>query len=63
MITFIVSIFILIVGYLFYSKYIERIFGVDDSRATPAITMVDGVDYLPMPWWRVFLIQFLNSIM
>lgn len=60
MITFFISILVLVLGYLFYSKYIERVFGADSSRATPATTMTDGVDYIPMPWWRVFLIQFLN---
>lgn len=60
MITLVISILILTGGYLFYSKYIERVFGADSNRPTPAITMTDGVDYMPMPWWRVFLIQFLN---
>jgi carbon starvation protein CstA len=60
MITLILSIFILISGYFVYSKYIERVFGADGNRPTPAVTMTDGVDYMPMPWWRVFLIQFLN---
>ena len=60
MITLILSIFILLIGYFVYSKYIERVFGADENRPTPAITMTDGVDYIPMPWWRVFLIQFLN---
>ena len=60
MITFFVSIIVLILGYILYSKYIERVFGADGSRPTPALTMTDDVDYLPMPWWKVFLIQFLN---
>ena len=60
MITLILSIFILIIGYFVYSKYIERVFGADGNRPTPAVTMTDGVDYMPMPWWKVFLIQFLN---
>ena len=60
MITFIISIILLLVGYLFYSKYLERVFGADSSRATPATILEDGVDYIPMPWWKVFLIQFLN---
>src|SRR5690606_26758601 len=33
---------------------------VDPNRATPATSLSDGVDYVPMPWWRVLLIQFLN---
>jgi carbon starvation protein CstA len=38
----------------------ERIFGADSNRPTPAFAQQDGVDYVPMSWWRVFLIQFLN---
>ena len=60
MITLCISVIILILGYRFYSKYIERVFGADPHRVTPAINMNDGVDYLPLPWWRIFLIQFLN---
>ena len=60
MITLVISILILLGGYLFYSKYIESVFGADEYRQTPAVTMTDSVDYIPMPWWRVFLIQFLN---
>lgn len=60
MITFIVSISILLSGYFFYSKFIEKIEGVDADRQTPAYRMNDGVDYVPLPWWRAFLIQFLN---
>ena len=54
MITFVLSIIALILGYLFYSKYIERIVGIDSKRETPAYKLTDGVDYVPMPWWRVF---------
>lgn len=60
MITFSVSLVLLILGYLFYGRYVERVFGIDVNRQTPAFTMRDGVDYIPMPGWRVFLIQFLN---
>lgn len=60
MITFIVSIVVLLLGYFLYSRVIERIAGIDPARETPAFSMKDGVDYLPMPWWRIFLIQFLN---
>lgn len=58
MITFFVSILILLLGYFFYSKIIERIAGIDPNRETPAYSMTDGVDYMPLPWWRIFLIQF-----
>ena len=60
MITFFLSIGVLILGYIFYSRFIERIEGIDPSRQTPAYKLKDGVDYVPMSWWRVFLIQFLN---
>jgi carbon starvation protein CstA len=60
MITFSISIGILILGYLVYSRYIERIEGIDPERQTPAYKLSDGVDYVPLPWWRAFLIQFLN---
>jgi len=60
MISFSISIFVLLLGYIFYSRFIERIEGIDPNRQTPAYKLKDGVDYVPMPWWRVFLIQFLN---
>jgi carbon starvation protein CstA len=60
MISFCVSVFLLLAGYFCYSKVVERIFGLQPDRKTPAYTLMDGVDYVPMPWWRIFLIQFLN---
>jgi carbon starvation protein CstA len=60
MITFFISIALLVLGYVFYGKLAERIYGADDNRKTPAIAMADGIDYVPMPKWRTFLIQFLN---
>jgi len=60
MITFFIALAVLILGYLIYGKFVERLFGADPNRATPATTMADGVDYVPMKPWRIFLIQFLN---
>ncbi len=60
MISFVLSIIALILGYIFYSKFVEKTFGADDSIETPAVRLEDGVDYVPMPLWRIFLIQFLN---
>lgn len=60
MLTFIGCLILLILGYLVYGSFMERVFGADPTRPIPAYTMQDGVDYVPMPWWRVFLIQFLN---
>ena len=59
MISFLLSIAALILGYLIYGRVIERIFG-PDGRQTPAIAHPDGVDYIAMPTWKVFMIQFLN---
>ena len=60
MITFFIALAVLIVGYLIYGKFIEKLFGADPKCETPAVTMADGVDYVPMKPWRIFLIQFLN---
>ncbi|WP_439651163.1 carbon starvation CstA family protein [Pontibacter harenae] len=60
MISFFLSILALLLGYLLYSKLIEKIFGIDTARPTPATTMADGVNYVPLPQWKIFLIQFLN---
>lgn len=60
MITFLISVVLLLLGYFLYAKLIERIIGVDPQKATPATTMADGVDYVPMKPWRIYLIQFLN---
>ena len=60
MITFLISILLLIAGYFVYGKIVERFIGVDPSRKTPAYDREDGIDYMPMPTWKVFVIQFLN---
>ena len=60
MISFIVSIFALIAGYFIYGKFIEKVFGLKPERETPAIRLRDDVDFVPLPGWKVFLIQFLN---
>ena len=60
MFSFVISILALIVGYFVYGKIVEKIFGPDPARVTPAVAMQDGVDYVPMPTWKVFMIQFLN---
>lgn len=60
MITFILSIAALITGYFIYGKFIARFFGEDAERKTPAYRINDGVDYIPMPRWKVFTIEFLN---
>ena len=60
MISFLISLLALVVGYFIYGKVIEKVFGIDSSRKTPAITRADGVDFIPMPAWKVYMIQFLN---
>ena len=60
MVSFFISVIALILGYLLYGKFIERIFRPDPARQTPAVTKADGVDFIPMPTWKVFMIQFLN---
>ncbi|MRR19225.1 carbon starvation protein A [bacterium] len=60
MITLAASVTLLILGFLVYGKVAERLFGMDPSRPTPAYTKQDGIDYVPMKNWRVFMIQFLN---
>ena len=57
---FILGILALAVGYFTYGRVLERIFRPDASRQTPAVACTDGVDYVVMPRWRVFLIQLLN---
>jgi len=60
MITFLSSIAALFLGYLIYGRFVEKVFSIDTSRPTPAITQPDGVDYVQMKWSKIFLIQFLN---
>lgn len=60
MITFTCCLVALIVGYLVYGKFIEKLAGIDSSAVTPAYRLKDGVDYIPMPTWKIFMIQFLN---
>lgn len=60
MTSFLIALAVLIGGYFIYGAIVEKIFGTDPTRKTPAYTMRDDVDYMPLPTWKVFLIQFLN---
>ena len=60
MITFIVALVLLVVGFFTYGVLVEDIFGIEPDRKTPALTKTDGVDFVPMSPWRIFLVQFLN---
>lgn len=60
MYSFIISIIALNVGYFLYGKFVDKVFAPDSSKVTPAISKADGVDYVVLPRWKVFMIQFLN---
>ena len=60
MYSFVICSLALIASYFVYGKFIERITGVDESRETPAYRLQDGVDYMPMPKIKNFLVHFLN---
>ena len=59
MISFALSLVALILGYLLYGRFVERVIAPDD-RVTPAVAKADGLDYIVLPNWKVFMIQFLN---
>ena len=59
MITFLIALCALVAGYFFYGRFVEKIFSPDD-RQTPAYAKADGVDFMPLPAWKIFMIQFLN---
>ena len=59
MITFSVCLIALIIGYFTYGRFIDHLFG-PTSQKTPALVNPDGVDYIPLPTWKIFMIQFLN---
>lgn len=60
MYSFIISLIALVLGYFLYGSFVDRIYGPKKDRITPAIAKADGVDFVPMPTWKVFMIQFLN---
>ena len=60
MVTFSIALACLVLGYFAYGSFVERVFGVDPSRKTPCYTKQDGTDYIPMPTWKVYTVQFLN---
>ena len=51
MVTFIVSFLLLILGYVLYGAFVDKVFGSDPQRQTPCYASRDGVDYMPMPTW------------
>ena len=62
MITLFVCIGILIAGYFIYGKFVEKTFGANPNKITPAISKQDGVDFIPMKLSKIFLIQFLKML-
>lgn len=60
MITFLVCLAALVIAYFTYGKYLEKVCDINAANPVPSETMYDGVDYIPMPRWKIFLIQLLN---
>ncbi len=60
MVPFVVALALLVGGYFFYGRLTESAVRTDPARTTPAVALADGVDYVAMPTWRVYLIQLLN---
>ena len=60
MISFCIALAALIIGFFTYGKFVELVFGIDPDRKTPAIANPDGVDFVPLSGWKIFMIQFLN---
>lgn len=60
MYSFLISVVALILGYLFYGALVDRIFGPNPARVAPSVKKNDGVDFVAMPNWKVYMIQFLN---
>lgn len=60
MLTFTIALLALLAGYFLYGSVVERVFAPDATRQTPCYTHNDGADYIPMPTWKVYTVQFLN---
>lgn len=60
MITFVICLALLVTAYFTYGRFLEKQVGVDPNAKTPCEKLYDGIDYVPLPRWRVFLIQLLN---
>ena len=60
MASFIISLVVLLAGYFIYGTFVEKVFGADEHRPMPCDTLRDGVDFTPMPTWKVYTVQFLN---
>lgn len=60
MVTFCIAMACLVLGYFLYGTFVEKVFGIDPNRKTPCYTCQDSSDYIPMPTWKVYTVQFLN---
>lgn len=60
MITFLICLALLIAAYFLYGRYLDKVAAIRNTADVPSKTMFDGVDYIPMPRWKTFLIQLLN---
>ena len=60
MISFFVALALLVAGYFVYGKFVEKVFSPDPARTTPAVAHPDGVDFIRLPAWKMFMIQFLD---
>lgn len=57
---FFLCFLLLVLGYVFYGRFAQRVYGFDENREMPCIKMPDGVDYVPLPTWKIFMVQLLN---
>ena len=60
MFSFLISVAALVVGYLLYGRFVDKVFGPNPNLVTPAVSKADNVDFIAMPPWKVYMIQFLN---
>lgn len=60
MITFFICLVVLVAAYFLYGGLLDRVVKIDDKADVPSKILYDGVDYIPLPRWRIFLIQLLN---
>lgn len=60
MITFFICLIALVASYFLYGAFIDKLVGIDPKADVPSNKLYDGVDYIPLPRWRIFLIQLLN---
>lgn len=57
---FILCVVLLVAGYAVYGRFVEKVYGFRKDMSMPCVENPDGVDYVPLPTWKVLLIQLLN---